>query len=130
MRVCSSRFRSGWLVCGGSFRRRRRTWPFGTRARRVRRRAPEWKPNAERNELRGRGGPPWRHHGVEAGGLRPAKRGGGTALGIAGPKVALDLPLDPLERVVDRLHLTLQEGGDLVVALAVRVEPQHLRLEL
>src|SRR5439155_7937723 len=82
------------------------------------------------NELRGRDGSPRRHYGVEARGLRPAERGVPSALGIAGPKVALDLSLDPLERVVDRLHLTLQEGGDLVVALAVGVEPQHLRLEL
>jgi hypothetical protein len=46
------------------------------------------------------------------------------------PQVALELALDALQGVVDRLHVALQALGDLLVALALDVEPQDLGLEV
>src|SRR5947209_10999811 len=45
-------------------------------------------------------------------------------------EMQVELPLDPLQRVVDRLHVPLEHLGDLLVALAVDVEAQHLGLEV
>ena len=43
--------------------------------------------------------------------------------------VALKLALDALEGVVDRLHVAAQLLADLLVALALDVEPEHVDLE-
>src|SRR5579875_1505883 len=45
-------------------------------------------------------------------------------------QVTVELALDPLQCVVDRLHVPVEHLGDLDVALAVDVEPQHLGLEV
>src|SRR4051812_10381883 len=55
-----------------------------------------------------------------------------SAVGSAGvgdralAQVALELALDPLQGVVDRLHVALQALGDLLVALALDVQAKDL----
>src|SRR6185503_16713192 len=47
------------------------------------------------------------------------------ALGLVGE----DLPLDPLERVVDRLAVAAERLGHLLVRVPVEIETERLRLE-
>src|SRR5512135_2486388 len=44
--------------------------------------------------------------------------------------VLLDLALYALQRVVDRLHSALQRLGDVLIALPLEIELEHLRLEV
>jgi len=41
----------------------------------------------------------------------------------------LDLALDTLKRIVDRLHSPLERVRDLLIGLPLHVEAQHLSLE-
>src|SRR4051794_31199343 len=46
------------------------------------------------------------------------------------PEVSVEFALDALQRVVDRLHVALQQICDLLVALAVDIEAEHLGFEV
>src|SRR5687767_13105138 len=47
-----------------------------------------------------------------------------------GGEVELELALDALEGVVDRLHVAVEAVADLLVALTLHVEGEHVHLEL
>src|SRR5687768_15079300 len=62
--------------------------------------------------------------------------GGGPSCGlgsvgdVAVAQVHVQLALDPLQSVVDRLHMPVERLGDLLVALALDVQAEHLGLEV
>src|SRR4029453_16987977 len=62
----------------------------------------------------------------------PASRRGGYRLREDGSRLPVDddLPLHALERVVDRLRVTPEELGHLLVRVALEVEAECIRFEL
>src|ERR1700682_731537 len=45
-------------------------------------------------------------------------------------EVFLDLALDPLERIVDRLHVPVEVAGHLLIALPLEIREQNLGFEI
>jgi len=45
-------------------------------------------------------------------------------------QVLLDLPLHPLQGVIDGLHMPVQIHGDLLIGFSLQVARQHLALQI
>lgn len=49
---------------------------------------------------------------------------------FSGFEVFLDLPLHPLQRVIDGFHMPVQIHGDLLIGFSLQVTGEHLTLQI